>query len=481
MLIYFLSGLIVGGVLVWVFYFATRGEVVRIEEEKEVIKQERQIVIEFMHNLVEAIGEGVHEEQLYQKIVHTAILSSGALSACLFEITEENKLKGIATEGLFPPQRALSSQLEDKEPKTRAEFIESILKSETFTIGEGLIGSVAQTQKAVLIKNALKDPRVIKHADSALEVNSMIVAPIFFRKTLLGVLAVANPVDSIPFNENDLSLVKSLAEQAGMAIHNLKLMTLMIEKKKLDFDLALASNIQGMLLPQSIPKINELEIAAYYQPAQKVGGDLYDIIPLSKHRLGIAIADVSGKGIPASLLMAICQTNLRHFARKKESPKEVLMALNEEIYNEINQDMFITMTYVVIDIKKNELRFARAGHEKPLFIKYLTDEDCFGSEKVDSQGIALGMVSNEIFSTIISEAVRPFNEKDALILYTDGVTEAINKRGEEYGFDRLAIDVLKSIHLTPEKINKQIITQVEMFSYPNKNFDDYTLVTIKHT
>ena len=483
MVIYFLTGLVLGALLVWFIYFSARREIVRIEEEKQLLQQEKHIVIEFMHNLVETIGEGVKHNDLYQKIVHAAILSSGALSACLFEYTHDKTLKGAAIEGLFPPQRPVAYELEGvtDEEQTRAQFIEKILHSETFELGEGLIGSVAQAKKPLLIDNPQKDPRVVKHKDPALTISSMIIAPICFRKNLLGVLAVANPADAMPFNESDLSLVQSLAEQAGMAIHNANLMNLLIEKKKLDFDLSLASNIQGMLLPRKFPKNASLDIDAYYQPAQKIGGDLYNVFELPEKKVGVAIADVSGKGIPASILMAICQTNLRHFAREYHSPAEVLKAMNLEMHPEIRQDMFITITYAIIDTIRSQVTLARAGHELPILYKYNPEIQSYTQEHIKSKGMALGMVPSEIFDEVISDVTFPLDAQDVFILYTDGITEATNESDDEFTAKRLTECLSKSITLSAKKINEHVIDAVENFAHKTQTMDDLTIVTIKNT
>lgn len=479
MIIYLTFGLILGSVLVWFIYFFKRKEIVRLEEEKQLLQQEKHTVLEFTHNLVQAISGGVKRSELYQRIVHSAILSSGALSACLFEFRENKTLCGVATEGLFPPQKPIKDTSYEK-PKTRTQFIEKVLRSETFELNEGLIGSVAKNQKAVLIANASKDPRLVKHKDSLLALHSIIVAPILFRKNLLGVLAVANPADSVPFNASDLSLVESLAEQAGMAIHNANLMNLLMEKKKLDFDLSLASNIQGMLLPRKFPESKFLEIDAYYQPAQKVGGDLYDVFSLPEGRVGIVIADVSGKGVPASILMAICQTNLRHLARKYGSPADVLKAINIEMHPEIRSDMFITITYAVLNTKENKITLARAGHELPLLFKYNEDTRDYAIEKISSPGMAVGMVSHEIFDTVIKDTSVSFHPGDAFVMYTDGITEATNEKDEEFGMNRLEEHLSASLKLSVGKINQQVIDALEKFSGTTKNIDDLTLVTVKH-
>ncbi|MBC2594565.1 DUF1049 domain-containing protein [Ruficoccus amylovorans] len=480
LLLSFGVGLFVGAFVGWLFYIRQRRRNVQLDEEKQLVHQEKQIVVEFMHNLVEAIGAGVGREELFQHIVHASILSTGALSACIFERTGKDKLRGIAVEGLFPPQHPLPQKSRDR-LATRSKFIEQILKSEVFEMGEGLIGSVARTGKAVLIEDAGSDPRVIQHEDPALKVRSLVVAPIAFRSKILGVLAVANPADGLAFNEADFSLVQSLAEQAAMAIHNSDLMEMQIEKSKLDLDISVASSIQGMILPQTFPDNPALEIDAYYRPAQKIGGDLYNVIKLDESRVGLAIADVSGKGVPASLLMTICQTNLRHFAQAFRSPSEVLKAMNREMSEEIRRDMFITIIYAIIDTARDTLTLARAGHELPLICTHSGSEAKPELNFVGSEGMALGMVPPDIFDYVIEDRTVPFKRGDIAVFYTDGVTESIDDEGTEFASNRLA-ECVRVLRDRPAKqINSGIVSTVERYTGQASFADDLTLITVKHT
>ncbi len=462
-------------------YLSARKEANRIDEEKQMVFQEKQIVLDFMHDMVEALGEGLSREELFQRIVHAAILSSGALSACVFERNADGKLKGAAVEGLFPPQRALPESSKVK-LTTRAKFIEQILKSEVLEMGEGVIGEAARSGEVILIEDGAADDRILRHDDPSLVVNSLIAAPILFRNQLIGVLAVANPSDGLSFNENDVSLIRSLAEQAGLAIHNSALLNLQLEKKKLDVDLSLASNIQQMLLPAEYPRIDSLDIDAYYIPAQKVGGDLYDFFPLSDNRLGIAVADVSGKGIPASLLMTICRTNLRHFARLFDSPSKVLSELNRSMAPDMRGDMFITMTYAVVDVPHGRITLSRCGHELPLLSHRDAKTGIYVTDSLDSEGMAVGMVPSELFDSVIEEKEVSFESGDIFVLYTDGVTEACNEEGIEFSGGRLA-DVVKTLrNRSARELNQGIIESIDRFAAKASTYaDDITLVTVKRT
>ena len=474
------TGVCIGGIFGLLFYLPARRESVRLDEENQHLQQEKRVVVDFMHNMVESVGEGLGRRELFQRIVHAAVLSTGALSACAYERRLDNQLGGVAVEGLFPPQRALPGEDGEPAPATRAKFLEHVLRAENYAMGEGLIGSVGKSGQAILIPDAQRDPRVIVHADPSLMVRSLIIAPIMFRRDIIGVLAVANPADEQAFTEMDLSLVQSLAEQAALALHNVELMRMQIEKSKLDFDLAVASSVQGMLLPHSYPDMGKLEMDALYKPAQQVGGDFYDVFALDDHRVGVAVADVSGKGVPASLLMAICQTNLRHFSRSYSSPAEVLRHVNKEMIGEIPEKLYVTIVYAIIDTANDEITLARAGHELPLL---LGREPATGHLRVDaigSEGMAVGMVSTDIFDRVIIDKSVPFKSGDVFVLYTDGVTEALDAEGAEFSTARLA-DALKYLHQhTPREMNQGIIASVESFAGAGPQRDDITLFTIRH-
>ena len=474
---WFLLGLAVGGGVFWFFYFSSRREILRLDEEKQMLAQEKQVVLEFMHEMVESIGEGISRQQLFQRVVHAAIVTTGGLSACLFEQTADGRLQGAAVEGLFPPFRPLREPI-DGTGKTRTRMLEQAMQEEVFSVGEGLVGSVAHSGRGVLIADATADLRVVQHTDPSLRVKTLLLAPIRFRETGLGVLAVANSADGVAFTEADFSLAQSLAEQAAMAIHNLDLMAVRLEKKQLDVDIALASSIQGMLLPRSLPVLPGFGCAAHYQAAQKVGGDLYDVIELGPQRVGVAVADVSGKGIPASLLMAICQSNLRHLARQFESPAQVLAELNMVMSEEMRQDMFVTIIYAIIDMGAQTLTLARAGHELPLLVV----SEPSGEARVEfpgSDGMALGMVPTEFFESALADLRLPFRPGDVLVLFTDGMTETLSTDGSEFGKNRLAEVVLALRQESPEVINGGILNALLGHTGGQVPADDITILTVK--
>lgn len=476
---WFLPGLLIGTLLVWPLVRASRRRSECLDEEKHLLAQEKQIVVEFMHNLADAVSEGEGREALFRRVVKAAILSTGALSACVFERTAEGTYRGVVSEGLFPPLEPLPPEFQ-KPTASRTRMIEQILKSEEFAEGAGLVGQIGADGEALLIADAREDDRIPRHEDPALRVRSLILAPIRFRGQCMGVLGVANPADGQAFNETDFSLMTSLAEQAALAVHNMDAMQLLVEKSKIDVELSLASNIQSMLLPKRDPANDRVDLDACYQPARKVGGDLYDHFDLPGGRLGVAIADVSGKGIPASLLMALCQSNLRHLARQHDSPASVLRALNEAVIEEINQDMFITVIYGIVDTQAGTVTLARAGHELPILVRKDADADRAEVLFVRGEGMAVGMMPGDVFDEAIEDCTFTMGRDDLLVLFTDGVTETRNPEGQEFSAERLAEVVCEAYGRSARDVNGAVIDSLNQFSgNGGTTSDDLTLLTVR--
>jgi len=207
--------------------------------------------------------------------------------------------------------------------------------------------------------------------------------------------------------------------------------------------------------------------------------NFYQLGAFAESRLGVVVADVSGKGIPASLLMAITRTNLRQIAPRHASPVRALIELNDALSADIQAGLYVTMLYAIIDVRTHEITLARAGHELPLFVRRDPAQGIAVAEFVGSEGMALGMVPTAIFAEAIREQVVPFQPGDALVLYTDGLTEAPNEEEREFSGARLA-DAVQALHAkTPREINDGILEAVQRFTGDTAQRDDFTLVTVK--
>ena len=455
-----------------------RREYFRAREEIDRQREETDVVIEFLHKTAEDIGSAGepshYKSNLYKRIVRATALSCGAMSACLYEKLPDGQLKAMATEGLFPPQsKKIPKQKSDI---LRSKFLEDALAEEILAPNSGIVGRVAAEKRGILVKRAEKDTRAIKHEDESLKIRSLIAVPVIFSGKLYGVLAVANPISGCSFTRTDFSLARSLGEQAGLALHNIEAVSALILKNKMEFDLRLASGVQQYLLPAKLANTENLEFAVKYFPQQLIGGDFYDFIELPDGKLGIVVGDVSGKGVSAAIIMAICQTKLRYIARGSASPSDTLRKLNAEMVVAMRSDMFISMVYAVIDSNASKITLARAGHEPALLYRAATGK----TEKIRSGGMALGMVAPDIFDETMEDVSFDFARGDIFTLYTDGITEAADPDGNEYTTAKLAEEVAAVAAKNAADINNEIIADVERFMKNSTYADDLTLVTIKH-
>ena len=319
-------------------------------------------------------------------------------------------------------------------------------------IGKGISGWVAQTGEAVLIADAYSDPRFDPSFDkrSGFRTNSMLCVPMIHQSKIVGVMTLINKLDGKPFNENDQNLFTIFASQAALSIENARLLFAAIEKERLDKELQVASEIQNLLIPQEIPKSTYLEIAAEYIPCKEVGGDFYDIIKLDENRFIFVVADVSGKGIPGALVVSNMQATLRAFLEYSDDLLPVVSRLNEAIIRQTTTDRYITFFIGLYDHKKSKLSFINAGHNPPLLINKNGD-----MKELRTGGIFIGFMPWEYDIEEID-----FNKDDTLVMYTDGLVEAMDSEEEEFQMTGLKKTIKDSLSVTTEELKEEIINRV---------------------
>jgi sigma-B regulation protein RsbU (phosphoserine phosphatase) len=304
--------------------------------------------------------------------------------------------------------------------------------------------------------------------------NSAIVGPLIYRHKILGVLAVANGGESVAFSDADLKVFRTIAEQSAFALYNEAIYFDAGEKKLLDRDLEIARDIQRILLPSEAPVFDGYGFSALSIAARHVSGDYFDYIPLTPHRLGVAIADVSGKGIPASLITAMCRGVLRREASESPLPSDVLRRVNRQLYPDIKEDMFISMAYLILDSSSGRVEMARAGHDAPLLYRASTGE----VEKLSPKGMALGIDSGEVFNRVCTDLSFEMEPGDCILLYTDGATESLNHQGLEYGVERLIEALQSAAPQGATQVVNYVAEEVRNFTGTDLKHDDITLIAI---
>jgi len=255
-----------------------------------------------------------------------------------------------------------------------------------------------------------------------------------------------------------------------IAIENARLFKEELEKKRLEEELSIASRIQQRLLPKSIPEFEGVVVTGLNIPSKQVGGDYYDFIVIDDDHMAVAIADVSGKGAPAALLMANLQASLRTLVGESKPLGEVMGKMNNLIVQNTDIDKFITAVYGILDTKARSFTYSNAGHNPPLLVRHDGSTEC-----LDRGGLVLGMMSDMPYE----QGIVRLQAQDAIIMYTDGVTEAMNAGEEEFGEDRLIETVRRNAGLDAGGLAQEIVRQVNAFASPDPQRDDITLVIIQ--
>jgi sigma-B regulation protein RsbU (phosphoserine phosphatase) len=256
----------------------------------------------------------------------------------------------------------------------------------------------------------------------------LFAVPIAIKDDLYGVMLIEEAPGGLRFRTRRLEIITGIAQQAALAIQNDLLQKEMVVRERLETEIQLARQIQQTFIPESLPQFPDWELAARWKTARQVGGDFYDVFDLPDKRLGLFIADVADKGVPAALFMALTRTLVRAAVIETHSPAEALKRVNDLLIPDTRQGMFVTAVYAVLDMDRNELTYVNAGHNPPLWIK------CDGGvERLTRTGVALGAAEGLKFE----QRTIPLQSNDNILLYTDGLTESFNLDGEFFGEGRL--------------------------------------------
>jgi sigma-B regulation protein RsbU (phosphoserine phosphatase) len=223
--------------------------------------------------------------------------------------------------------------------------------------------------------------------------------------------------------------------------------------------------------------VNGFEISGMNVPARQVSGDYFDYIKVDDERLGVAIADVSGKGVPASLIMAICRSVLRSQAIGNPSPADVLQKVNRQLYPDIKEDMFISMAYLVLDHVRGGVTLARAGHDAPLLYQHKSQTVA----SLKTPGMVVGIDSGDVFDRLTTDVPVPLERNDCILLYTDGITEALDNEGNEFGLERTIASVQSSAKEGAQAMVTRLIDDLRNFVGSTPQNDDITMIAIRKT
>lgn len=343
----------------------------------------------------------------------------------------------------------------------------------------GLLALLRTTQKAqsLGLLGEETDAIPIDAEDKRTILSSGIVlsVPMLLKERLIGTINVGPKLSGKIYSQEDIDLLATVASQAAIAIENSRLHRAEVEKQRMEEELDIARRIQQGLLPKSNPVITGLDISGISIPALSVGGDYYDYIHLDDGRLLVVVADVSGKGMSAALYMSKIQGMIQLAAHMYHSPREMLVEVNRRIYDGIERKSFITMILGLFDLERKEMILCRAGHNKALIgvngdLRY-----------AEAAGIGLGLEPGPLFDRQLEEVRQPLEPGRLFVFYSDGLTEAMNDRKDQFGEEKVFDIVRQCRALSACQMQQNILRQVEQFRGSAEVHDDITLVIVKTT
>lgn len=338
-------------------------------------------------------------------------------------------------------------------------------------VGKGIAGHVAKTGKKIILKDVYKDNRFNPEVDkkTGYRTKTMLCTPMKDRnRKRIGVFQIVNKRKGF-FSHEDIQFLDHLSREACIAIENARLYKEAIEKEKIEKELEVAATIQNMILPKELPELDGYEVSGFNVPSKQVGGDYYDVIRLVDGKIALVIADVSGKGVPAALLVSTLQASLHAYLESNFELAKLVGKLNQVILRNSTQNKFITFFIAVLDPGLKKMNVVNAGHNPPLLARN------GGLTKLFTGGIVLGCFD---FDRYVSKEYQ-LQSQDILVLFTDGVTEANNLKSELYGDERLEEFVQANLDKSARELKEVIYQDVKLFAGKAEQSDDITMLVLK--
>jgi phosphoserine phosphatase RsbU/P len=340
-----------------------------------------------------------------------------------------------------------------------------------YKVGSHISGWVLKYRKPLLINELASDARFKVSELEARTIQTLLAVPISFKGDLIGILIMTNKRNEVSFTSDDQRLLTIIASQSAQLIRNSQLQSEAVEKKRLVHQLELAQNMQLQLLPDKDPEFPNLDISAFFKPHKSVSGDYYDYFRIAEKQLGVVIADVSGHGPSAALVMTLVKGILHSLIHRYESPAQVLTEANNILQKIIPADVFVTMSFLLFNLDENSLTYANAGHTPLLFFDHTNQK----SVTIAADDCPLNTLPNYKYRNQQLE----FVPMDSFLIYTDGLSESSDKNDEMFGIKRLSQALQNLSEHSAQKVISQIRLEVDAYLGDQEYTDDMLIMAIK--
>ena len=420
----------------------------RLENEVERLKSAVE-ELSVLNKLALAVGTSSNSDEVLDTIVREAVRAVKAEQGSIKLITEQE-------------ERPLETLVRQRNNRGAVQ---------TYHIDMHITGWVLKNRQALKIDDLSHDPRFKTTEKERQGIHSILCVPIWLQAKMSGILMVINKRNRENFTDGDLRLLSIIAAQSGQLIRNSQLQQESIERTHLQHELDLARKIQLSMLPEKDPYLPGLAISSYFEPARTVGGDYYDYIRFSDEQLVLVMADVSGHGPSAALVMTLLKGIIRSVVDDSPISSAMMHNVNRIISQIIPSEIFITLQLIFFDLGKKRLIYCNAGHNPPL--RY--DRQTKTCTRLELHACALNVLPD--FEFPLKEYT--LHQGDIIVVYTDGITEATNPKDEMYGIEPLMEAVNSFYKDSPQRLVESIIEHLHTFTKGEKQADDRALVIAK--
>ena len=426
-------------------------------------------VLDFMIDISVSLSEGLNMDRVSEKILQAVVKNSSADAGAVFMLDEgQSHLQLKAVQGDFP--------CPFKVPEGVGETIErqlDFLKSYGIPVGKTIIGQAVSSGKEIFIKDATKDDRLSANSspESPQFISSIGVIPLIISRRVLGTIVLVRTTPGDSFTDVGYNNMRTFGDYAALTIDNLYNFTEIVQKTEMDRELQIAAGIQKNMLPERIPEVANFSFGVFSRAADKVSSDYYDVFKLGKKKSAVVLCDVVGKGVPASLLMVMIRTMIRMVAPSAKSSDHMLRIINKGLRKKIGVEQYATMSVLLIDEENRTVGYSNAAHSPLLYYNSTSGE----FSEIDTPGLPIGVEPDEKYA---KKSLKP-SKNDLFILYTDGVSEGRNEKGESYTVERMKEVIKNNARLPAEKIAESVLKDINVFTGSGQKTDDQTLLIIK--
>ncbi|WP_028973758.1 GAF domain-containing SpoIIE family protein phosphatase [Spirochaeta cellobiosiphila] len=438
------------------------------QKEIESLSSNLSTIYDFMKTMGYSISEKLEISKILEFVIESAVSDTKADGGAIYlkdDFEDNLSIKSIS--GKFTPPFPVPDMV-----RTKYEYLQDYIHSTPIPIGKTLLGEVAATGKASYIRQVSLEERLVQNTkNDAMYISSLMAIPLIVSNQVFGVVVVINKHPEKLFTEDHFEHLKTFTDYTSISINNLFLYIELLEKKDMEREVTIAADIQQQLLPRELPQFRDLSLASFSYPAKGVSGDYYDIIPIRNNKLALVMCDVAGKGVPASLVMVMIRTIIHLVVGSDRNADRIITWVNRGITGRIALDRFATMSYLTYDPETHMIQYSNAAHHPLMIYRNATKQ----VETLDTEGIPIGLEKDSKYGL----AQTKLNNGDMMILYTDGIIEAMNTKGEQFTYEKL-VNLLEEYHdYSCHELLKLIKDRIDSFVGQAKQHDDQTIIIAK--